>query len=204
MWGGYVISAAGDRIHFLVMLELLCVVVLRHKEYGTQQSSQLTIAMLAPFLLLGPITGIIADRFSRRGIMIFSDLARVAIVVAVRTVFLNVFDMRGAGAADLHMIHVALAWLFSSEFVIAMFAALFSPARMALLPNLVHPDQLLRANSLTAAAGTIASLIGFIIGSWLVSHDLKVAMYVDAGTFLVSATCIILMKPTGRGDECDE
>ena len=53
----------------------------------------------------------------------------------------------------------AMSWASScSELVIAVFSAFFSPARTALLPNLVHPDQLLRANSMTNAAGTIASL----------------------------------------------
>ena len=39
--------------------------------------------------------------------------------------------------------------LLTSELIVGTFSAFFSPARTALLPNLVHPDQLLRANAMT-------------------------------------------------------
>jgi len=191
LWLGYVISAVGDRIHFLVMLQLLSNVIgqLRHLpgyQAGTQQSSQLTILMLLPFVLFGPVTGLIADRLPRRLIMITADLVRVAIVITARTVFIELQGPLG--------LQNVLLLLFISEFVLAMFAALFSPARLALLPTLVHPDQLLRANSLTNAAGTIASLLGFVIGGKLVAWHLVYAMYIDAGTFLLSAVFLILMR----------
>lgn len=184
---GQVVAAMGDRIHFLVMLALLSRSVAAQRGLasytaGTQETAQLTIMMLAPFLLWGPITGLIADRFSRRGIMITSDLARVAIVIIARTVFLEMPAFS------------TLFFLLASEFVIASFSALFSPARLALLPNLVHSDQLLRANSLTNATGTIASLIGFVLGGALVAWHLEYAMFIDAGTFLLSALSIMLMK----------
>ena len=62
------------------------------------------------------------------------------------------------------------------------------------MPNLVHPDQLLRANSMTNAAGTIASLVGFIIGAALVAWHLPIAMYVDATTFLISGILLLAMS----------
>ncbi len=184
---GQVVAAMGDRIHFLVMLALLSATIAKQKgipDYtaGTQESAQLTIMMLLPFLLWGPITGLIADRFPRRTVMIFSDLARVAMVIVARTMFLEFPH------------YSTLSFLLISEFAIASFSALFSPARLALLPNLVHPDQLLRANSLTNAAGTIASLLGFVFGGALVAWHLEIAMYIDAGTFLFSAISIFMMR----------
>src|SRR6185295_8836282 len=73
LWLAYVISALGDRIHFIVMLQLLQNLK-RHLmndatfEVGTPETAQLNIMMLVPFLLFGPITGVIADRLPRRGI----------------------------------------------------------------------------------------------------------------------------------------
>ncbi|GEM_PF-134032 len=198
LWAGYVISALGDRIHFIVMLQLVSnlmtqylrgvgkIAATQSYEAGTQESSQLTIMMLLPFLVFGPLTGILADRFPRRRIMLVSDLARVAIVIAARTLFLRETTVLSVG--------MLYALLLASEFILATFAAAFSPARLALLPQLVHPDQLLRANSMTNAAGTIASLIGFVLGGWLVTWHLGYAMFVDAGTFLCSAICLILMR----------
>ena len=218
LWAGYVISALGDRIHFLVMLTLLehmknpGVAALLgdgksnpawHK-VGGQETAQLNIMMLLPFLLIGPLSGVIADRLPRRTVMIGSDFARVAIVVLARTLFLAV----PAASAWHNVVPRMPGWLPSmsyivlallvSELLIAVFSAIFSPARGALLPNLVHPDQLLRANSMTNAAGTIASLLGFILGGFLVKAHLEFAMYVDAGTFAISGILLLLMKRTAQ------
>ncbi len=200
LWAGYVVSAVGDRIHFLVMLQLLTNVIgaITHNPKfvaGTQQSSQLTILMLLPFVLLGPITGIIADRLPRRLIMIVADIVRVVIVITARTVFI---EFQG----PLGLTNV-LILLFVSEFILAAFAALFSPARLALLPTLVHPDQLLRANSMTNAAGTIASLLGFVLGGKLVAWHLVYAMYIDAGTFALSASLLLMMRLPRRQVNAD-
>ena len=207
LWAGYVISALGDRIHFLVMLQLL----LQFKQVanpafkvGTQENAQVNLMMFLPFLLLGPLTGVIADRLPRRLVMITADFSRVAIVVAARTAFLAI--------PPSSPLHQAIAWLpgwfpgisyavlllLVSELVLGVFSAFFSPARTALLPNLVSPGQLLQANSMTNAAGTIASLLGFGLGGVLVAWHLVIAMYVDAATFLCSGVFLLLMTKTAR------
>ena len=89
LWMAYVISALGDRIHFVIMLALLT--QLKHKaEAGTQETAQLNVMMLLPFLVLGPLTGVLADRLPRRAIMVTADFVRVAIVLVARTLFLAV------------------------------------------------------------------------------------------------------------------
>jgi 1-acyl-sn-glycerol-3-phosphate acyltransferase len=211
LWLAYVISALGDRIHFLVMLRLLENLKnpgllpkladgvtdnpLWHK-VGTQETAQLNIMMLLPFLLIGPITGVIADRLPRRFVMVGADFARTVVVFIARTLFLAI-----PAASTWHKeiswmpsLSYAVLLLLVSELLLAIFSAFFSPARTALMPNLVHPDQLLRANSMTNAAGTIASLVGFILGALLVSWHLPIAMYIDAGTFLTSGILLLGMR----------
>ncbi len=188
LWLGYVVSALGDRIHFLMLLELLCIRLLHQGRYPVQQSAQLNIVMFLPFFLLGPVAGIIADRVSRRAIMVTADLVRVGLVFVARSVIL-------VGALSRHPdVPLLLALLFGSEFVVFIFGALFSPARTALLPNIVHPQQLLRANALTNAAGVIASLAGYAVGAMLIAQGLRYAIFADAGAYVLSASCILLMR----------
>jgi 1-acyl-sn-glycerol-3-phosphate acyltransferase len=202
LWAGYVISALGDRIHFLVMLTLLQ--NLKRVPIGTQETAQLNIMMLLPFLLMGPLTGVIADRLPRRLVMIGADFVRVLIVVIARTAFLAVpttshwHDVVTWMPHWLPSMSYIVLMLLISELSIAVCSAFFSPARTALLPNLVHPDQLLRANSMTNAAGTIASLVGFILGAALVKWHLELAMYIDAGTFFSSGVLLLMMTRTAR------
>lgn len=188
LFGSYVVSVLGDRVHFLVMLQLLCVVILRRQAIDSQHFAQLNLAMFLPFLLLAPLAGIVADRIPRRRIMITCDLTRAVLVVITRTVLL-------AGAMEHWMSVPHLLWLlFASEVMLSIFGEMFSPARAAILPNLVHPRQLLRANAWMNPAGTIVTLIGFVVGGWLVTRNLSYAMYVDACTYCLSAACVIAMR----------
>jgi 1-acyl-sn-glycerol-3-phosphate acyltransferase len=188
LWLAYVVSVLGDRIHFLVMLQLLCVVILKLKTYGAQQNAQLNLAMFLPFLLLAPLGGIVSDRLPRRWVMITCDLARVVIVIVARTVLL-VAAYRG----DLPVGELLLL-LFGSELLLSSFGELFSPARAAILPNLVHPTELLQANSIISVVGTIFTLIGFVLGSLLIIWRLDYAMYADAATYILSATFVYSMR----------
>ncbi len=201
LWAGYVVSALGDRIHFVVMLTLLVQLKSqaagRDLTGGTADVAQLTMMMLFPYVLLGPITGVLADRLPRRMVMITSDLVRLAIVIVARTFFLAVPLALQVKLAWPHDMTYAVLLLLLSELAVGVFTAFFSPARTALMPNLVHPDQLLRANAMTAGAGTIASLLGFIVGGFLVRW-LPVAMYVDGAMYLTSALLLFAMRSPKR------
>ena len=192
LWAAYAVSSLGDRIHFLVMLQLLCMIILKMNHLGSQQSAQLNLAMFIPMLLLSPIGGLLSDRMPRRAIMVACDLMRVALVIVARTVLLH------GSKSGLYSTETMLVLLFGSEVVLALFAEIFLPARAALLPTLVHPNQLLQANSFVNGTGTIVSVAGFLVGGFLISHGLLVAMYADAGTYLASATFLLLMPLKGR------
>ncbi|HTV49449.1 MAG TPA: MFS transporter [Phycisphaerae bacterium] len=188
LWVGYVVSSLADRVHWLVMLQLLCIVILHQKHWDSQPWAQLNLAMFTPFLLLAPLSGIVSDRLPRRAVMISADLARATIVLIARTVLLVGAQTRAFNTGTL------LVLLFGSEILLSSVGEFFIVARAAMVPNLVHPRQLLQANSVITAAGTIFSLIGFLVGIALISWSLQFAMYVDAGSYMLSAFCLFLMR----------
>ncbi len=188
LMSGYVVSVVGDRVHFLVMLELLCYVVLKRHVESAQHAAQLNLAMFLPFLLLAPLGGAISDRLPRRWVMISCDLVRSIIVIIARTVLLV------AAYHSSMSTPVLLVMLFGSEIILSCFGEIFSPARAAIVPNLVHPKELLQANSFLSVAGTISTLLGFILGGLLLKFGLDIAMYVDAGTYCLSALAVFSMR----------
>ncbi len=135
LWVAYIVSALGDRIQMLVALHLLCGETMLNTRnpatgqvvYGTQQSAQLTIAMLLPFAILGPFSGLLADRLPRRAVMITADVVRALVIIAVRTVFI---EFR-AGMP----LQTLMVLLFGSELLMATFAAFFSPAQARCCPT---------------------------------------------------------------------
>ncbi|MFN3337927.1 MAG: MFS transporter, partial [Thermomicrobium sp.] len=78
LWSSDLIATIGDRIHRVALAALVY-----------QLTGSMTVAGLAflasglPDLLLGPLAGVIVDRFDRRAVMIASDLVRVPLVLAL-------------------------------------------------------------------------------------------------------------------------
>ncbi len=188
LMSGYVVSVVGDRVHFLVMLQLLCYVVLKRNVESAQHAAQLNLAMFLPFLLLAPLGGAISDWLPRRWVMISCDLVRSVIVIIARTVLLVAAYNSTMSTGTL------LILLFGSEIILSSFGEIFSPARAAIVPNLVHPKELLQANSFLSVAGTISTLLGFILGGLLLKFGLDIAMYVDAATYCLSAFAVFSMR----------
>src|SRR4051812_47777052 len=126
-----------------------------------------------PAVAVGLFFGPYLDRLPRRGVMIVSDLVRVAVFCTLPF-------------ADSATKIVALAGVagFTTGF--------FRPAVYAGLPNLVREDELARANSLLQTSENVSWTIAPIIGGALVAvSSPDTAYWVNAATFLVSALLIV-------------
>jgi 1-acyl-sn-glycerol-3-phosphate acyltransferase len=180
LWAAYGISAMGDHISEVAVLKAKDAL---HEANAIQLQSMITFMFFLPYFVLGPFNGLIADRLPRRGIMIFADLAR-ALLMLNFGFLLSRFEALGTTGA------------FIPFMFIGVFAALFSPARLSLLPSLVRDNQLVQANALTSGLGVIASMVAFLVGGQLAQHfNPLVAFRVDAVTFVVSAACLWFILP---------
>ena len=104
-----------------------------------------TLALyMLPYGLFGAFAGVAIDRFNRRTLMVRADIVRAALVLSVPA--------------------VATRWLpgvYLLAFATASVTVFFDPCKLAILPDLVHKKQLLRANSLLATTETITEIVGF-------------------------------------------
>ena len=145
---------------------------------GVLATRSFSLAAMTPF------TGMLADRYSRRGLMICSDLAACFVLFIVLQ-----FDL--------------LNNLSSVYFLaIAMVAAksIFDPAQYAYLPNICNDEELLTANALGSGGWSIALGIGASIGGLTIAeYGITTALWIDALTFLASAICIMTL-PFGGPD----
>ncbi len=183
LWGAYGISAMGDHISELAVLKWMNAL---ESDHITRLQAMITFMFMLPFFVLGPVNGLLADRLPRRGIMIFADVIRAVIMVNF-ALLLAAFSPWGTVGA------------FVPLMIVGIFAALFSPARCALLPTLIRDDQLVRANAMTSGLGVIATMISVAIGGYLARHYVaQVAFTVDAGTFIASAALLFFICPPAR------
>jgi MFS family permease len=175
------ISTTGDR---LVTVALALLVTQRT---GSTTDLGLVIgaqtAALVIFLLIG---GAWADRLPRHRIMVSTDLVRCLL---------------HAGLAVLIFADGLQLWhLIAIEVVFGAAEAFFRPAYSGLVPQTVPEELIQEANALNSATLTIAEFVGPAIATGLVlTVGTGAAFAVDAGTFLLSALLLTLVRPRTRG-----
>src|SRR6266540_1160072 len=149
------------------------------------------VLRLVPPIFAAPLGGVVADRLSRRTIMVASDLIRAALILAVP--------------------FVGIVGLYVLAFVHECVSLFFLPSRDASIPGLVPYRRLEDANGLMLAAsyGSIpiaAAVFGGLrvapahlpLPSWFRAHPTALAFVFDSATFLFSAAMNAGL-PLGRG-----
>jgi MFS transporter, DHA3 family, macrolide efflux protein len=179
LWSGQLGSGFGDALTSLALL-----LTAQRLTGSTTAVAATAIAIALPQLLVGLPAGVLVDRWSRRRVMIGSDLARAVLVLG----FLAV------GSADRLWLLYALAFAQSAV------GTFFNPARAALLAELLPAERLLPANSLLEMSRVVAGVAGVAAAGILASTrtDLGLVFVIDAATFLVSAALIAQLAERAR------
>jgi MFS family permease len=137
-----------------------------------------------PRALLTVAGGSLADRFGPRAVMLASDAARCALTAVFAVL-----------AAE----HVSsLAAVAPVAALLGAGSALFGPASMTMMPALVEGPRLTSANALYTGVVQVGSMLGPALGGVLVAATGPApAFAVDAGSFLVSAASVALIRGAG-------
>ena len=151
--------------------------------------SLMTIFAMLPTGLLSPFGGVIADRFSRKTVMIISDLGVGVVSLALGFLIL---------AGD---VSLALIALFAAARSIGQ--AFHSPAMMATLPLLVPDKHLMRINTLDQLLMSIVSIgapaFGILLYTTIGFHSV---MFLDFFGALCAVAGLMLAKiPNVRDEE---
>jgi biotin carboxylase/MFS family permease len=132
-----------------------------------------TIFRLLPYVLLGPLGGVIADRYPRRRVLVAGSTLRLVLMLALA----EVVSEHGPVALSLGIVASA-----------SMAASAERPAALSLLPRLVGEGRIGPANALLHTVQDLAVVIGPAIGVLLlVVSSASVAFLANAATFAVAA-----------------
>ena len=150
LWLAQIVSENGDWFYTLAIYSLLLDL--------TGKASSVALALVLqvlPHTLLGPLAGVVNDRFSRRKVMIVTDVLRMVIVACMLLV-----RTRGT------------VWIiYPLLFLETMMVAFFEPARNAVIPSVVADEDVIVANTLASATWSfdlaIGSVLGGIVAAWL-------------------------------------
>src|SRR5918911_3714236 len=118
LWLGQVVSQMGDWFDTIALYTIVLNLTGSGRAVGL-----VLVARFVPSFIVGPLSGVVADRFSRRTIMIVSDLLRAAVVLGF--LFVRRADQM---------------WLVYTLTVLQLiFSTFFEPAKTAAIPSLVAP-----------------------------------------------------------------
>ena len=136
------------------------------------------MAVSVPTLFVGLIAGVFVDRYDRRKIMVIADLLRAGIVASIP-----------------FLITINLALLYVAVALVSAISQFFNPANDALLPEVASDEELAAANSWIMISSFGSTSIGFALSGLLAAaFDINWAFWLDAVTFLISASCLLFLR----------
>src|SRR5438067_9194410 len=170
LWLGQVVSQMGDWFDTIAVYTI----VLRLTGSG-RAVALIMVARFLPSVVMGPLSGVIADRFSRRSIMITADLLRAIVVLG----FLLV-----RRPDQMWLVYVLTVLQLA-------FSAFFEPAKTAAIPSIASDRELLAANAIASVTWSVMLTLGAAIGGFVAGwFGTNAAFVLDSVSFVASALLI--------------
>ncbi len=185
-FGAFATSAVGTG-----MLPVALSFAVLEDGYTATELGFVLAAQTVPLIALLLVGGVAADRYPRKTVMVAADALRCGAEIVLTILVL-------AGAPTLTQ------FIFLSA-LLGVGQAFFNPALSGLLPLILHPGDLHRANALKGVAASAGQLAGpAIAGVMVAAGGAGWAIGLDAATYLVSVICLALLRTpqsTPRADE---
>ena len=178
-WSGQAVSLVGDRITIFVVPTVMIFVL-------HSSALEVGVVAMAQYLgipLVGPIAGMLVDRWDKRLTMLMCDLIRLVAVAVIPLAYWLDF--------------LSTPLLFLCVAVISGATIFFNVGYLVAVPATVEDKQLVRAYSRLEGTGSVSEVAGPSIAAGLYSALGVAALLVDAASYLISAACFRFMRPWG-------
>jgi len=174
LWAGHGISTFGDMVTFLAIPMIV------YNLTGSKSALSLSVLVrVIPVILIGPFAGALVDRLDRKKIMIFSDLLRAILTIALIL------------SPDKYL----LTMIYIVVFLKSLIGIFFAPAFNSSIPAIIKKGDLLSANSIFGVTGNILQFASPLIGGALITlFGARSVLMVDMVSFIVSAIAIYFIN----------
>ncbi len=165
------LSAFGDNAILFAVIAL----VMQSSELSSWYIPALQSVFILAYILLAPFAGPFADQRPKRIVLLLGNLLKAAgaLLILIHVEPLIAFLLVGAGAA------------------------IYSPAKYGILPELVDEQQLVKINSWVEGSTIVAILLGMLVGAKLADQSIALALQMTIVLFICSAL-VTLILPSVR------
>jgi MFS family permease len=178
LWLGQVVSQMGDWFDTIALYTIILNLTGSGRDVGL-----LLVARFLPSFLFGPLSGVVADRFSRQRIMIITDILRALVVLGF------LFVRR---ADQLWIVYVLTVFQLG-------LSTFFEPAKTAAIPSIVEDRELVAANAISSVTWSVMLTLGAAIGGLITGwFGTDAAFILDAASYLLSAALIASIRVQKR------
>ena len=151
----------------------------------------ISLLALLPTVLLGPVAGVLADRYDRRLLMVLGDG-----LSALGLFYILFCLMRGQAG----VVQIGIGVTVSS-----VFASLLEPAYRATITDLIPREQYAKASGLVQMAGSAKFLISpFLAGLLMKFSGITLILWIDIGTFFVTVMATLLVARSVKRERTAE
>ncbi len=176
IWSGQLISALGSGLTAFS----LGVYIFQNTQSAVNYSLIILFSFLPSFVLL-PFSGVLADRFDRKKMMIIGDAGAI-----IGVLFILLIMLRGS---------FQLEYIYGGVAISSLFTAVQSPAYKAAVSDLVSEELYSQASGLVQLAGSAQYLISPIIAGLLISaFHIEIVLVIDIITFMIAITAVLMIK----------
>ncbi len=166
------LSAFADNAILFTVISM----VMQSNNLPTWYVPALQSMFLIAFVMFAPWVGAFADQYAKSRVLICANLIKAV----------------GAG-----LLLLQIEPLFAYALV-GTGAALYSPAKYGILPELINHNQLVKANSWVEGSTIFAILLGMITGAKLADYSIHLALISITGLFILSAMISLLLPTNPR------
>lgn len=182
LWLAQVVSEMGDWFNQVAVFT-----VALHYTGSAVAISYVLMSQTIPAVVIGPLAGVVLDRVSRRQALIVSDVVRA--VVALGPILVTS--------------RARVWWLYPLTVLLASASPFFNAGRLALIPTIAAPEEILAANSVTQATHSTTLGVGSALAGLLIAPlGFRNAFILNALSFAASAyfiSRIRLARATSAG-----
>ncbi len=164
LWSGQVFSQLADKVYLVLMIALIASRFQSEDQTISGWVSSIMIAFTIPAVLFGSIAGAFVDRWSKKNVLVVTNLLRGGLVFTLPPLL-----WLSKGWAPLAGLPLGFCILLGITFLVSTLTQFFAPAEQSAIPLVVERRHLLSANSLYTTTMMASVIIGFAVGEPLLA-----------------------------------